>query len=203
MSFDSEVIGEECEYECADDREMMPVQDEVCVRKCIYMSTLVSTLILCIFQQEIKERKIMSILDAYIFQLRTNNAIALCSGSLNDFVLQDFSEETLCLKVSFQKTFLHLTHLLSFPLHYNFVSRSAKQFEDSIEWVYHCTCDSHTSKLSTSLSSILECNYSEFLEKFPECLHIQAVMHASSKLDAIHCLSPVQYFLGTYETLVH
>ena len=42
----------------------------------------------------------VSILDAYMFLLKTNKAFALCNGSLHDFILQDFSEETLRLKVS-------------------------------------------------------------------------------------------------------
>ncbi|CAI8037435.1 hypothetical protein GBAR_LOCUS20937 [Geodia barretti] len=107
-----------------------------------------------ILNEETEGEKIVasvSILDAYMFQLKTKKAFALCNGSLHAFVLQDFSEETLCLK----------------PLHYHFISRSAKQFRDEVEWVYNCTCDSHASRLSTTLNSTLELNYSEFLKKFP------------------------------------
>ena len=82
------------------------------------------------------------------------------------------------------------------PLCYNFVSRSAKQFVDDVEWVYHCTCDLHTLQLSTSLNSVLQCKYLDYLMKFPRCLHIQAVIHACSQLDAIHCISPAQHFQG-------
>ena len=37
--------------------------------------------------------------DAYIYQLKTNNAIAPCNESFRTFVVQDISEENLLLKV--------------------------------------------------------------------------------------------------------
>ena len=49
--------------------------------------------------QENKVASSLSLLDAYIFQLRVNKAFGLCGGSIHEFVLQDFSEETLLLKV--------------------------------------------------------------------------------------------------------
>ena len=38
--------------------------------------------------------------DAYMYQLQQNNAIASCDNSLRVFVVQDFSSERLSLKVN-------------------------------------------------------------------------------------------------------
>ena len=38
-------------------------------------------------------------LDAYMYQLKTNSAIAPCDESFRTFVVQDFSEESFFLKV--------------------------------------------------------------------------------------------------------
>lgn len=53
----------------------------------------------------------------------------------------------------------------------------------------------------TSLSVHVNRNYSEFLEDYPECIHMKAVVHATSTWDAIHSLSPAQYFEGTYHPI--
>ena len=87
------------------------------------------------------------------------------------------------------------------PHQYYFVTCTGKQFIDGVDWVYCCTCDSHTSQLMTSLSTCINCNYSDFSEGFPKCIHIAAVVHMSSGIDAVHCLSPTHDFAGIIFTL--
>lgn len=76
------------------------------------------------------------------------------------------------------------------------MSRSVRQFTDGIEWIYLCSCDPNTSKLAKTLSTQINCTHSKFTQEFPKCIHMVAVIHASSTIDAIHCLSPSQDFLG-------
>ena len=76
------------------------------------------------------------------------------------------------------------------------MSRTGRKFIDDVEWVYCCTCDVHTSQLISTFGSHINCNVSEFSRGFPKCIHIAAVAHLSSKVDAIHCLSPAQDFAG-------
>ena len=98
LSVDSGCDGEE--RRCGsidDDSETLQILNEVWQTMFVHIHYIFS------FPQETEGEKIVasvSILDAYMFQLKTKKAFALCNGSLHAFVLQDFSEETLCLKVS-------------------------------------------------------------------------------------------------------
>ena len=76
------------------------------------------------------------------------------------------------------------------------MSRAGRQFNDEVEWVYCCTCDSHTSQLMSSLSTHINCNYSDFSQALVKCIHIAAVVHLTSGIDAVHCLSPAHDFAG-------
>lgn len=91
----------------------------------------------------------LDVIDAYMSQLQQYNAIATCDDSLRLFVVQDFSPESLSLKViNGAYNYLSLSCYFSYFQHqYCFVSRSVRQFADAIEWVYVCSCDPNASDL--------------------------------------------------------
>ena len=72
-----------------------------------------------------------------------------------------------------------------------------RQFADGVEWVYVCSCDPNASELTKTLSTHINCQYSQYTNDFPECIHIKVVNRVSS---TVHGLSPSQDFSGIART---
>ena len=138
-------------------------------------------------------------IDCYMHQLQQYKAIATCDDLLRLFVVQDFSTETLSLKVTHTLNVFNLSLTLYYPFSvsiYCFVSRSVRQFTDGIEWIYVCSCDPNASKLTKTLGTHINCQYSQYTQDFPECIHMMVVNRISSTIDALHGLTPSQDFSG-------
>ena len=74
-----------------------------------------------------------------------------------------------------------------------------RQFSDGVEWIYACSCDFNASQLTKTLNTHINCDYSQYTEELPECIHIMVVKRISSTIDAIHNLSPSADFSGIVE----
>ncbi len=47
-----------------------------------------------------------------------------------------------------------------------------------------------------SLNAEIKYDYSKFTEDFPNCIHIDAVIHILTEVDAVHCITPDMEFEG-------
>ena len=43
---------------------------------------------------------------------------------------------------------------------------------------------------------MINCDYAKFSEDFPHCIHIIAVTHILTEVDAVHCITPDLDFEG-------
>lgn len=69
-------------------------------------------------------------------------------------------------------------------------------FEDEVNWIYWCSCDTSQASLVTSLSHRVGRSYSDFLGN--ECLHVSASKYILEELDAVHMILPTSDFNGKF-----
>ncbi len=136
-------------------------------------------------------------MDTYIHLLISNSAIAPCDRSFKEFVVQDFSDTTSALKVTLSVIKVHSNNLyLLQPYKYLFVTRAGHKFDDGKQWLYTCGCSIEHSRFVNSLSFKIRCKFLDFSMDYPNCIHINAVLHLLSQMDAMHYITPDMEFAG-------
>ena len=140
-------------------------------------------------------------IDAYVFLLRTNKAIATCDQSVKNFVVQDFDIKDKKLKVSIVIPLLQLMfitisyihrYIYAIPLQsrtFYFVSRCGKFFAGESHWVYWCTCNKKKSELIDSFSWSSHMSFAEVSDILLNCMHVKAVQNIVVSLDGIQSIS--------------
>ncbi|XP_061173308.1 uncharacterized protein LOC133182478 [Saccostrea echinata] len=86
-----------------------------------------------------------------------------------------------------------------------FVHRSSKSFQgSSFHWCFTCSCNNTRSSLVNALSWSVDISHDAFLQRYPRCIHIDAVSFLMERYDSREDLQPEDhsYSLHCYQSQV-